>query len=298
MTAFDPQPTTHNPRVFADADRYLDLARQGRNDWWRYVLGAVIIPAFWLVFGYVPYLLMLRAGMSEPPFDFIAINLSIFMMLAGLAVTVKLIHRRPLRSLVSADERIDWARIARSAAVWAVLAAAAALIEHLAYPERYYLSFDPARFFMFMALVLVLTPLQCAVEELVFRGYVMQGLGLLTRSPAMIAVLSSLAFTAPHLLNPEVREHGVAIMAANYFAIGMLLATVTLRDGRLELAIGLHAANNVFLALIANYEGSALMTESVFTARELDPAYSLATLVAGALLFHWWAFRRHVPVPL
>lgn len=53
----------------------------------------------------------------------------------------------------------------------------------------------------------------------------------------------------------------------------MLLATITLRDGRLELAIGLHAVNNVLLALVANYEGSALMTESVFTAREFDPVY-------------------------
>jgi len=48
----------------------------------------------------------------------------------------------------------------------------------------------------------------------------------------------------------------------------------------------------VFLALMANYEGSALATESVFTARELDPVYSLVTLIAGALAFHWWIFRR------
>ena len=125
-----------------------------------------------------------------------------------------------------------------------------------------------------------------------FRGYAMQGLGLLTRRPALIAVASSLVFTVPHLLNPEVHEHGVLIMAANYFVIGMLLATITLRDGRLELAIGVHAVNNVFLALVANYEGSALTTESIFTARELDPVYSLATMIVGTLVFHWWMFRR------
>ncbi len=273
-------------------ERYLDLARQGRNEWWRYLLGALIIAFFWLVLGNVPYVLLLLAGWSEPPFDFVAINLSIFMMLAGLAVTVKLIHRRSLRSLITPEDRIDWPRAARAAVVWVVLAAAVSVVEHLVYPERYYLSFNPDRFFVYLVLVLALTPLQCFVEELVFRGYVMQGLGLLTRSPLVIAVLSSIAFTIPHLLNPEVLEHGAAIMAANYFAIGMLLATVTLRDGRLELAIGLHAVNNVFLALVANYEGSVLTTESVFTARELDPVYSLVTLIAGAVAFHWWIFRR------
>jgi hypothetical protein len=37
----------------------------------------------------------------------------------------------------------------------------------------------------------------------------------------------------------EVEWHGVLIMAADYFAFGMLLTTVALRDGRVELASGL-----------------------------------------------------------
>ena len=274
-----------------DANGYLDLARQGRNEWWRYLAGAFIILFSWLVLGYIPYYILLLAGLAEPPYDFVAVNFTIFMMLAGLAVTVKWIHRRPLLSLVTPD-RVDARRIARAAAVWTVLAAGTAAIESALYPGRYYLSFDVARFPTYLVLVLLLTPIQCAVEELVFRGYAMQGFGLLTRRPIVIAILSSIVFTAPHLLNPEVQDHGVVMMAANYFAIGMLLATAALRDGRLELAIGLHAANNVFLALVANYEGSALSTESVFTARELDPLYSLVTLVIGALAFHAWIFRR------
>ena len=172
--------------------------------------------------------------------------------------------------------------------------AAVVVLEHALYPGRYYLSFDPQRFFVYLALVLLLTPLQCFTEELVFRGYAMQGIGRLMRNPLAIAVLSSALFTAPHLLNPEVQQHGAAIMAANYFAIGMLLATVALRDGRLEIAIGVHAVNNVLLALVANYEGSALMTESIFTARELDPVFSLITIIAAAIVFHGWAFRRPV----
>lgn len=241
----------------------------------------------------MPYLLLASAAPeTDPLLDFVAVNFSIFMMLAGLAIAVKGIHRRKLLSLVTPEARVDWRRMARAARVWLVIAAVITVTEHLLFPGRYYLSFEMERFILFLGLVLVLTPLQCAAEELVFRGYAMQGIGLLTRRPALIAVASSLVFTAPHLLNPEVARHGLLIMAANYFAIGMLLASVTLRDGRLELAVGLHAANNVFLALAANYEGSALMTESVFTARELDPVYSLVSLIAGAFVFHWWIFQR------
>jgi hypothetical protein len=278
--------------ISPQTERYLDLALQGRNAWWRYALGALTIAFFWLALGYVPYLLLLGAGLGDQLLDYLAVNFSIFMMLAGLVLTVKLIHRRPLLTLVTPETRVDWRRVARGARVWTVIAAAIVVIEHVLYPDRYYLSFDAPRFVVFLALVLILTPIQAATEELVFRGYATQGIALLTRRPALLAIASSLLFTVPHLLNPEVHEYGVLIMAANYFTIGMLLATVTLRDGRLELAIGLHAVNNVFLALVANYEGSALTTESIFTARELDPVYSLVTLIAGTCVFHWWIFQR------
>lgn len=274
------------------AERYLDLARQGRNEWWRYVLGAVTIAFFWMVLGYVPLLLLLVVDIDDRLVEYLAVNFSLVMMLAGLALTVKVIHRRPLASLITPEAKVGWRRIGQSALVWCVIAAVVSVVEHVLYPDRYYLSFDSGQFFVFLALVLILTPIQTTTEELVFRGYAMQGLGLLTRRPALVAVASSVIFTVPHLLNPEVHEHGVLIMAANYFAIGMLLATITLRDGRLELAIGLHAVNNVFLAVVANYEGSALTTESIFTARELDPVYSLVTIVIGAVAFHLWIFRR------
>jgi membrane protease YdiL (CAAX protease family) len=111
------------------------------------------------------------------------------------------------------------------------------------------------------------------------------------RQPALIALASAGVFTVPHLLNPEVQQHGALLLGASYFAIGLLLSVVTLRDGRLELAIGIHAANNLLLALVANYEGSVLTTESVFTARELDPVYSLTTLLIGSAVFYWLFFR-------
>jgi CAAX protease family protein len=273
-------------------ERYLDLVYQGKNDWWRYALGTFIIACFWIGLGYLPLVLLHGDEQSGPLLDFIIVNVSIFMMLAGLWLTVRWVHHRTLRTLVTPENRVDWRRIAKAALVWGILAALTATVEHWLFPARYYVSFDPQRFFQFAALVLALTPIQSAAEELVFRGYVMQGLGLITRRPVLIAILSSILFAIPHLLNPEVEKHGTLLMAANYFAIGMVLATLTLRDGRLELAVGVHAANNVFLAIVANYENSPFLTESILTARELDPWYSLVTLVLGGVAVHWWIFRK------
>src|SRR5262245_44332157 len=205
--------------------RYLDLVHQGKNDWWRYALGIFIIACFWLGLGYLPLALLQGDAHSNPLIDFIIINFSIFMMLAGLWVTLRWLHHRPLRTLVTPEDGVDGRRIASAALVWGILAVLTATAEHWLFPGRYYVSFDLQRFFRFTALVLAITPIQSAAEELVFRGYVMQGLGLITRRPLLIAIVSSVLFAIPHLLNPEVEKHGTLLMAANYFAIGMVLAT-------------------------------------------------------------------------
>jgi len=273
-------------------ERYLDLARQGRNEWWRYALGVPVIVLSWLVLGYLPLFVLPANWLDDLFVAFVVVNFSMLMMLAGLAIATKWIHRRPLSTLVTPEARIDWRRMAHAAAVWAVFAAVSTGVEQLIYPGRYHLTFDPQRFFAFAALVVVLTPLQSATEELVFRGYLSQGLARLARRPAVVAIVSSALFAAPHLLNPEVARYGMLIMAANYFAIGMVLSVVALRDGRLELAIGLHAANNMFLALAASYEDSVLPSAAIVTAAEVDPWFSLVSIVAGGAVFYWWFFGR------
>lgn len=256
------------------------------------MLGILFIAASWLVGGYYAYvmvsLLLPSGGVSE----FIAINASILMLLFGVLVVMVVLHRRSWRTLVTPLPRINWRRMAEGAAVWVVLAVISAVIENLMYPGRYAWSFDLQRWLPFAIAVVLLTPLQCATEELVFRGYLLQALGRLSRHPAVLALLSSAAFTLPHLYNPEVAAYGIGIMAANYFVMGFFLASVVLRDGRLELAIGAHAGNNLLLALFINYENSAFDTAAAFTAGALDPVYSLVTLILGALLFHGWVFRR------
>lgn len=280
-----------DPVMDEPAARYLSLVREGRNEGWRYALSFVIIIACWLALGYLPYYWLAENDALNRLTLYIAVNFSIFMMLAGLAIAMRFVHRRPLMTLVSRERRYDWKRILQGAAVWGAIGLAAAGIEHVLYPDRYYLSFDPGPFLVFAAVALVLTPIQTTTEELIFRGYAMQALSLFMRRPLAIAALSALIFTLPHLMNPEVHQAGLAV-AASYYAIGLLLSVITLRDGRLDLAIGVHAANNLGLALIANYEGSALTGESIFTAHELDPTYTFVSLVAGSVLFYALFFRR------
>ncbi|MCW5603666.1 MAG: CPBP family intramembrane metalloprotease [Burkholderiales bacterium] len=271
------------------AARYLALAGEGRGAWWRYALGIVLIAAAWMIGGGYAHALVLRLPLGEVT-GFAAINASILMLLAGVVTVTVLLHRRSWRTLVTPLPAVAWKRIAQGGAVWMALAAVFSLIESLLYPGRYAWSFDLQRWLPFAVAALLLTPLQCAAEELVFRGYLMQAFGRLCRHPVVPAVLGSAVFTLPHLYNPEVAAYGLAVMAANYFAMGLFLAAVTLRDGRLELAIGAHAGNNLLLVLFIHYEDSVFDTASMFTAGAFDPVYSLVTLLLGAILFYGWFF--------
>lgn len=63
----------------------------------------------------------------------------------------------------------------------------------------------------------------------------------------------------------------------------------------MELALGVHAANNLFIALFANYTITALRSPSLFTIQELDPVYGLISLVVGSILFFIIYFTLLVP---
>lgn len=263
---------------------YLALVREGRNDWWRYVLSVVFILIFYVVLSSAPFELIRDAQSVDRLSVFIALNAGALIGFAGLVVAMAAIHRRRLMSLVTPYAKFDWRRAGEGFAVWFAFAALASAIESALFPGRYRFTFNPETFFLFAAIALCLTPLQAASEELLFRGYVMQGVGLVVKRPIVIAVISSVIFTLPHLSNPEVASHAV-LVPASYFVMGLTLAAVTLKDGRLEAAIGLHAANNLFTGLIANYEASALTTDAIFTST-LDPVFAFPALVgAGAATY-------------
>jgi len=256
---------------------------------WRYLAGIALLAVAWIVVGGHAYTMALQLPLGEVT-EFVAINASILVLLAGVVAIARGLHGRSWRTLLSPAPRVDWVRMLQGAAAWMILAALFCAIESLLHPGRYAWNLDPHRWLPFVAAALLLTPLQCAAEELVFRGYLMQAAGRLCRHPVVPALASSALFTWPHLHNPEVAAYGIAVMAANYFVMGLFLALITLRDGRLELAIGAHTGNNLLLVLFIHYEDSVFETPAVFTTGPLDPVYSLLTLLLGGLLFYRWFF--------
>lgn len=280
---------------------YLDLARTGKNNWWRFILAVSLILLLWQLLGAMPGIFLLvwvladgnpRTGISpggqftgvDPNLTFTVFMLASVFFLIGIFLAVRFIHERPFLSLVTPARRFSWKRFFQGFAVWFILLGLMSLLEDLLYPGRYVWTLDLHHFVPFIFLALVFIPIQTSAEELFFRGYILQGVGLRLRNIWVLSAISGFLFMVPHFLNPEASVN-YGLMGFYYFFIGAVMAYVTLRDGRLELALGLHAANNLFSALLANYTVTVMPTPSLFTVNTLDAVYSVSAAVIGLMVF-------------
>jgi membrane protease YdiL (CAAX protease family) len=277
---------------------YSEAARLGRNDWWRYVLGVAFIAFATIFVGGLPlgaavvYVtldgnpatdvnLTNGALIGIHPAISLAVTLFPFIMaFLAILITVQFLHHRPAASLVAPGRPIRWGRMGQGFGFWLVVAAVITVVEAVIFPGRYSLTFDPGRLLPFAVVAVLVFPIQSSAEELFFRGYLLQGLGRLTGQWLLLAGLTGLVFALLHIENPEVGAEFWLVMAF-YFVFGVALALITLRDNGLELALGVHAANNLFTALVANFKGSAVESPSIFTAAGFTPWYSLVTTVIG-----------------
>jgi len=270
---------------------FFSVTDVGRNGWWRYILGALLVQTVFVLGSIV-----ISALMSGQPLghvsDFVASNLDFMLLIVGTWMLHVFWHRRPWRTLITTRQSISWRRIFQGAAVWGGILLCSVAIESVLFPGRYVWTFDAQRWLLFFMLALLLTPIQCAAEEVFFRGYLLQAFGRISRHPVVAASLSSVMFTLPHLVNPEVTANGMWIMVVTYFTMGLFFALVALRDARLELSIGAHTANNFFLIVFFGYKDSPLPTSAMFTIQAYDPVISLVSVLVGALVFYALFFRR------
>ncbi len=271
----------------------------GRNSWARWGAGLLLIAYSWFVLGgVVPPLVATAYGPGarfdaesgrlvgvSPLLNYAALALGFVPLLCGTLLVVRLIHVRRLRTLLVSGRRPDIGRVLGGFALYGALLGATALGEALLGPPRYELTWDRAAFLRFLPVALLLVPLQAGAEELLFRGYLLQGFGLFMHNPIGLASVSGLLFALSHVGNPEL-DARFWLVGAYYFGFGALLALVTLRTGGLDLAVGAHSANNLFALLLVNSPDSMVASPSVWTIDRIDALYTLISFLAVAVAFY------------
>lgn len=287
---------------------YLDIARQGKNNWWRYLLGTILIIFLFLIVGSIVAGILLvvpfaNQGLSlseltvqieellkTPSLQVYLINnIPFIFFLLGIYLSVRFLHQRRFFTLVGADAKIRLPRFFQGFGVWFLILSILFVMACVLEPQNLEFAFKPSQWFILLACAVIVTPIQTTAEELFFRGYILQGLGLITKQPLLLMIINGVLFMVPHLGNPEV-QRGFLWMALYYFAFGVFCTLLTLKDNRLELALGIHAANNLFHIFVTTKD-SAISIPAIWFVKEVgEPQWGLLWFLFECALFYLIVF--------
>jgi len=250
---------------------YIEQGYRGEIGMWKYF----IIPTGFIGFMIFNYILTINspvnvedalASMIEQLGSNLVLIILLFPLVLGLFVVLGwtfLIHRQSITSLTTSRPKIDWKRIFFAFFLWGGTTVVFTLIDVYTSPDNYEWNFNLSKFIPLAIIAILLIPLQTSFEEYLFRGHMMQGLGILVKNRWFPLVITSVLFGLMHIANPEVEKLGIGLMVY-YIGTGFFLGFLTLLDEGLELALGFHAANNLITALLVTADWTAFQTDSIY----------------------------------
>mgnify|MGYP000300505275 FL=1 len=259
---------------------YIKQAFKNKHDWWLYLAGLALI-VIAVILGQIPHTVALiskalQSGVELGGLDpnkmmqLLESNLNLFLMLLsfavgllGLFIVVKFLHKQSITSLTTSRSKIDWKRFWFAFLFWGFISVIMIMIDYQSSTENYVFNFELKPFLILVAIAVIFVPLQTSFEEYLFRGYLMQGIGVICKNKWVPLTVTSVLFGMLHLANPEIDKLGY-ILLVHYIGTGFFLGIITLMDEGLELALGFHAANNLFTALLVTADWTAFQTNSIF----------------------------------
>jgi len=250
---------------------FIEQAYKGNNIWWRVVITALLTTGIFIG-NFIMYFMMsdkqMKAAydiMKDLPNNLsLVINLLPFAFLLGvLFVLVYFLNERNILTLTTSREKVDFKRILFSFGLIVFISILGFAVSYYSDSSDIIWNFHPTKFFILLAISLLLFPFQIGLEEYLFRGYLMQQIGIVVKNRWFPLLFTSTVFGLFHSANPEVAEMGFGVMIF-YIGTGLLLGIMTLMDDSLELALGFHLGNNLMASLLLTSDFSALQTDALF----------------------------------
>lgn len=205
------------------------------------------------------------------------------LFLGALFVWVKFVHKQTIRALTTSRKKIDWGRFGFGFLLIFIATVGTTLLSFYTTPENFVVQFNLVPFLILAIITIVFIPLQTSFEEYMFRGYLMQGIGVMARNRWVPLILTSVLFGGLHFLNPEVDKLGNIIMIY-YIGTGLFLGIITLMDEGLELALGFHAGNNVVASLLVTSDWTVFQTHSIL--KEIsEPSTGFHVLIPVLIMY-------------
>lgn len=300
---------------------YFIQAFKLKNEWWRYMVTIAVVAFAYFVLGSIPLTVVMlikvaRGGEIDieafnDTYDPSALgleqNLGLFLLLVpsvlsfiALLLMMILMHYQTPGGIASAAGRFRWGRFMAGAALWLIMLATVESYFAYSDPANYAYNFDKAKFIPLLFIAIFIIPIQAMSEELFFRSYLIQGLGIWFNSRLLSLIITSILFGLMHSMNPEVKEFGFLATMPYYIGFGLFAGLLVVFDNGIEMACSVHVINNMYSAVLVSYNSSALQTAALWKIRDLDPvamtiAFAIMAtifLIIMAKAFNWEKFPK------
>lgn len=236
-----------------------------------------------------------RFGTEMDPLFLLATNLGLAVAIPAAVLAIVVAHRMRPGWLSSVAGRLRWGLLLRMSALALTMVVLFTIVGGWLVPmDDGALDLEDVQvvslstWFGFAVVIILTTPLQAAAEEYAFRGYGMQALGALFRTPWVGAIVTSLAFAF---------AHGVQSMPLflDRLAFGLIACWLVVRTGGLEAAIAMHVMNNMVVFLISAAFDQVDDTLQVSSIPWVAVIIDVAQMAVFALLADRYVRRRGLP---
>jgi membrane protease YdiL (CAAX protease family) len=211
--------------------------------------------------------------------------------LAGLLWAIRVVNHRRLGTWITAAPRFRWRLFFFGLGSFSLLLGGAAAIPEAlhGWPDRPTFLRDGEYVsvrLVYLLVMLTALPVAAAFEEVLCRGWMLQTTAAFTGNLPAILLLNSLIFALLHTDNDL--GHNVSRIF-----LGTALSYGALRLGGLELGIGVHAANNLVILLLAQTLPQAEKSSPATLGGVLvNLAVALAVVGLAELVARWEPLRR------
>lgn len=291
---------------------YLKQAFKGKNKFVLYLLTTIIL-LFSSFIGALPMKMVLY--IKEIEFIDISnlaskIDLNLLLILniipfliccISLYLCVKYLHKKKFKYILTARNSFDFKRALKGAAIWGIIILITMIPDIFNNNSSLVFNYQPDKFYLLILICLLILPFQTSLEELLFRGYYMQGTAVTVKNRWMPLIITSIIFGLLHSANPEVAAFGFWVAMPNYIIMGFILGITAIMDDGLELPLGMHFANNFVGAILITNKNSALQTPALFIDSNPSMSYmdtiiiticGLGFILICSKLFKWGSFKK------
>ena len=263
----------------------------GKYQFWRYlvvtvaVVGVTLISQLILIFigsifegnlDVMQYSSITLLWVSMLPFSF---------LLLFLVLGIRFVHQQKAKSIFTQKASFNKRLLLISFALWFVLSGISDVFLALIQPGNYTFTFNIEKFLPYMLMAVILVLFQITAEEVLFRHYFLHGFFRLFRFAWIAIVAQAIIFGLLHGANPEVTAYGLLTTMPFYIGMGLVLGWFSIRSKGLEIALGLHFANNIYATSMVTFKESAIPSPAIFTINNYQPEVGLIVFVVITLVF-------------